>query len=531
MEQPFACTHISTNNGAQDMLQVMSLGRINYAEALDFQKKRVASRRADKVGDTLLLLEHTPVITMGRSGENEHLQVSKEFLRKQGVELFWVERGGMATYHGPGQLVGYPIIKLKEKDLHLYLEKLLNAVAATVAHYGLEVQRSVNGPGIWVNGAKIASVGIAVRQWVTFHGMALNVNTDMEGFRLITPCGNPQERIASLKEILGYHMDFAEVSRVFAHAFAQEFGTAITSDSAIASEQAEKGAQRPAWLTVTLPPSHALHTMQNVESTLDTLQLHTVCQEAMCPNKGECYARGTATFIIMGDVCTRTCRYCAVGKGTPAPLDAAEPMHVAEAVRHMGLKHAVITSVTRDDIVDGGAEHFVQTIQAVRRLSPSTSVEVLVPDFQGRQESLESVCNAAPDVFNHNIETVARLFPRVRPRASYMTSLQVLAYAAKKGLRVKSGIMLGLGETWEEVRATLHDLYTHGCRFLTLGQYLAPSQKHVSIARYVAEDEFDHWKDVALAMGFEGVASAPLVRSSYRAEAMLAGSDCAHHQQ
>ena len=498
-----------SRTGCATPLEILDLGRIEYGEALDFQKNRVSSRINGVTGDTLLLLEHEPVITMGRGGLAEHLHVSEEHLRRQGVGLFWVERGGMATFHGPGQLVAYPIILLHEKDLHLYMEKLLAAVAAVLRGYGLEPQLGVHGPGVWVNGGKIASVGMAVRKWVTFHGMALNVNTDIGWFGLITPCGNPTERITSMRQELGHDVDFAEVSRRFVRAFADEFGF---------SPRPEPQERRPDWLTVRLQPEESV---SPVEDMLSGLHLHTVCQEAMCPNKGECFARGTSTFIILGDVCTRGCRYCAVGKGKPEAPDAAEPYNVAQAVQRMKLRHAVITSVTRDDLPDGGAGHFVAVMKAVRAASPHTSVEVLVPDFQGNRDAIDAVCDVRPDVFNHNLEAVRRIFVQVRPRASYDLSLKVLAHAADRGLRVKSGIMLGLGETWDEIRQTLADLHAHGCRFLTLGQYLAPSTAHVPVARYLAPDEFDHWKRVALNMGFTGVASAPLVRSSYRAEAML----------
>jgi len=499
----------SSQAGCALPLEVLNLGRIEYGEALDFQKSRVDSRIKGVTGDTLLLLEHDPVITMGRGGLTEHLHASEEYLRQQGVGLFWVERGGMATFHGPGQLVAYPIILLREKDLHLYMEKLLAAVAAVLRSYGLEPQLGVHGPGVWVNDGKIASVGMAVRKWVTFHGMALNVNTELNGFGLITPCGNPAERITSMRQELGHEVDFAEVSQRFVRAFADEFGFA---------PRPEPPERRPDWLTVRLQPEKSV---SSVEDMLSGLRLHTVCQEAMCPNKGECFSRGTSTFIILGDICTRGCRYCAVSKGKPEIPDAAEPGNVAHAVQRMNLRHAVITSVTRDDLPDGGAGHFVDVINAVRATSPHTSVEVLVPDFQGDANALNAVCAVRPDVFNHNLEAVRRIFSQVRPRASYDLSLRVLAHAAAKGLRVKSGIMLGLGETWDEIRQTLEDLHAHGCRFLTLGQYLAPSTAHVPVARYLAPDEFDHWKRVALAIGFAGVASAPLVRSSYRAEAML----------
>jgi lipoic acid synthetase len=503
---------IAATVAPQPPLEVLRLGRVPYGEALDFQKDRVEARLAERAPNTLLLLEHEPVVTMGRGGLAEHLHVSEDYLRAHGVELFWVERGGMATFHGPGQLVAYPIIRLRAKDLRWYMETLCGAVAQVLRDYGLTPELGVHGPGVWVNGGKIASVGMSVRRWVTFHGMALNVTTDLNYFRLITPCGNPTERMTSMQEELGRPVDLDEVAERFAAAFAQAFDFAI---------RPEPPARRPSWLTVRLRPAAGV---RPVEELVHGLGLHTVCQEALCPNRGECFSRGTATFIIMGDVCTRGCRYCAVGKGRPAPLDQAEPEHVARAVQRMGLRYAVITSVTRDDLPDGGAGHFVRVIEAVRGVSPETGVEVLVPDFQGDWTALDAVCAARPDVFNHNIEAVRRIFAQVRPRADYECSLDVLARAADWGLQVKSGLMLGLGETWDEIRATLRDLHAHGCRLLTLGQYLAPSKSHVPVARYVAPDEFEHWKRVALALGFTHVASAPLVRSSYRAEAMLGKS-------
>ncbi len=493
----------------QKTLDILPMGLVSYAEALDFQKKRVASRIEGKVNDSLLLVEHHPVVTLGRRAQSSEVHVSEAHLHAQGIDLFSVERGGMATYHGPGQLVAYPIIKLPRKGLAFFMDALLNAIERTVQSFGLPTQRSVNGPGIWVQGAKIASVGIALRKWVTFHGMALNVNTDLQGFSFISPCGNPSERITSLQKELGYDLDMAMVTQRFVDYFAQELDMPLTKEPPV---------RRPPWLKLAAP--HAKEA-KPVARMVEHLHLHTVCQEARCPNKNECFARGTSTFIIMGDVCTRACRYCAVEKGTPRPLDITEPTHVAQAVQQLALQHAVITSVTRDDIADGGAAHFVATIEAVRKHNPQTSIEVLVPDFQGNLQYVQQVCVAKPDMFNHNIETVQRLFPLIRPRASYTDSLKVLAHAAEQGLRVKSGIMLGLGESWDEIRATLQDLYAHGCRYATLGQYIAPSRKHAAVMRYPAPDEFQHWKDVALSIGFIGVAAAPLVRSSYRAEDMM----------
>lgn len=246
--------------------------------------------------------------------------------------------------------------------------------------------------------------------------------------------------------------------------------------------------------------------------------LHTVCQEARCPNLWECYARNTATFLILGDRCTRDCRFCAVAHGTPAPPDPEEPERVARAAAEMGLSYVVITSVTRDDLADGGAAHFAAAIAAVRRHLPQARVEVLIPDFQGRPEALSTVIRAAPDVINHNVETVPRLYPQVRPQADYRRSLALLGRIAASGIPAKSGLMLGLGERAEEVRSVLEELCRAGCRILTLGQYLQPSPAHLPVAAWVPPEEFEAWRRLALAIGFDEVASAPLVRSSYRAE-------------
>ncbi len=490
-------------------LQLLDLGRISYAHAWQFQKLRHDSVLAEEVSDTLLLLEHTPVVTMGRGGLPEHLYVSEAQLAGQGIELFWVERGGMATYHGPGQLVVYPILHLQDRDLHAYMERLLDVLCATVEHFGLACERSLHGPGLWINGAKVASIGMAVRKWVSYHGIALNVCLDLTPFSLISPCGNPAERMTSLEKELGRPITVEEVRPVFVEHFLRVFGYAA---------EPERLDHHPSWLVRRLPSAEQV---AGVAHLMDDLSLHTVCQEAHCPNRQECFARGTSTFLVMGDICTRACRYCAVHKGRPKDLDPEEPQRVAEAVARLRLSTAVITSVTRDDLPDGGAEHFARIVQAIRSVSPGTHIELLVPDFQGRRESILRVCEAAPDMFNHNIEAVRRIFLQVRPRADYDCSLKVLEMAAGQGLRVKSGLMLGLGETWEEIVQTLRDLYDHGCRYLTLGQYLAPSTHHVPMVRYLAPDEFAHWKAVALDMGFLDVASGPLVRSSYRAAAML----------
>ncbi len=254
--------------------------------------------------------------------------------------------------------------------------------------------------------------------------------------------------------------------------------------------------------------------------------LHSVCEEAACPNLGECFSHGTATFMIMGDICTRRCPFCDVAHGKPKPLDAQEPEHLARAIADMGLRYVVVTSVDRDDLRDGGAGHFAACIAAIRRETPATRIEVLVPDFRGRvPAALQALAGHPPDVFNHNLETVPRLYRQARPGADYQNSLDLLKAfkAAHPQVPTKSGLMLGLGENLEEVEQTLKDLREHGCEMLTLGQYLQPSRDHLPVARYVSPEEFDALAATAKALGFASVASAPLVRSSYHADLQAAG--------
>jgi lipoic acid synthetase len=274
----------------------------------------------------------------------------------------------------------------------------------------------------------------------------------------------------------------------------------------------------PEWLRIKLPTSD---TFAQTRSLLDELKLHTVCESAKCPNHWECWGKGTATFMIGGDRCTRACGFCAVSTAKPLPLEADEPLRVAEAARRMLLKHVVITAVARDDLADGGAEHFRQTIEAVRRLNPQIVIEVLVPDFQASDAAIESVLAANPHVFNHNLETVRRLTPAVRHRATYDRSLSVLRKVkARRGatLHTKSGLMLGLGETDNEVVVAMEDLRAAGCDILTLGQYLQPTLKHVPVREYIPPEQFEALGRVARGLGFVHVASGPLVRSSYHAD-------------
>ncbi|HEX3086508.1 MAG TPA: lipoyl synthase [Pyrinomonadaceae bacterium] len=285
---------------------------------------------------------------------------------------------------------------------------------------------------------------------------------------------------------------------------------------------------KPEWLRIKLgDPTNQNHLLKLIEG----LNLHTVCQEAKCPNIFECWSDRTATFMLGGDICTRHCGFCAVGKGAPGSLDSQEPKNVAEAVRHLNLAHTVITSVNRDDLADGGAAHWAETIREVRAVNPGCKVEVLIPDFNGDEAALNAVLDAKPDVLNHNTETIARLYRRVRPDAVYQQSLTLLKRAADRRDReqpemlTKSGIMVGLGETFDEVVELMKDLRAASCNIMTIGQYLQPSARRLPVERYVTPEEFDRWHNIGMEMGFQHVQSSPLTRSSYHAREQANGHE------
>jgi lipoyl synthase len=255
-----------------------------------------------------------------------------------------------------------------------------------------------------------------------------------------------------------------------------------------------------------------------IKQTLEQLDLHTICEEARCPNRWECWNARTATFLILGDTCTRRCHYCSVETGRPAALDQTEPGRVAEAVKALGLRHAVITSVNRDELSDGGAGVFAETIKQTRRLNPTCTIEVLIPDFEGNEEALATVCAERPEILNHNIETVKRLFPALRPQGKYQRSIDLLARGKQLGMTTKSGLIVGMGETLDEAREVMRDLRVVNCDILTIGQYLQPTRDHLPVTRFYDPSEFALLKEEGLAMGFSHIESGPLVRSSYHAE-------------
>lgn len=277
----------------------------------------------------------------------------------------------------------------------------------------------------------------------------------------------------------------------------------------------DKRVRKPEWLKISIGANERYtETKRIVESHC----LHTICSSGRCPNMGECWGKGTATFMIAGDICTRSCKFCNTQTGQPLPLDPDEPAHVAESIALIKLSHAVITSVDRDDLPDLGAAHWAQTIREIKRLNPETTTEVLIPDFQGRKELVDQVIKACPEIISHNMETVKRISPQVRSAANYHTSLEVIRQIAESGITAKSGIMVGLGETPAEVEELMDDLISVGCKILTIGQYLQPTHKHFPVAAYITPEQFAVYKETGLKKGFEQVESAPLVRSSYHAE-------------
>jgi lipoic acid synthetase len=531
------------------------LGRVPYTEAWDLQRA-VASRSDD---DYLLLLEHEPVYTLGSHADRSHVLVDPVSV---GAELIEVDRGGDVTYHGPGQLVGYPVRTVGSGPHHgpEHVRQVEQVVIDALVALGVpaeRVGRMASYPGVWIDPGsdgtgpggprKIAAVGVRTARGRTTHGFALNVTTDLTMFDHIVPCGIQEHPMTSLAAE-GFVVTMAEaVDAVIAAARgvwgpagdvalvtdgaasrATPVGVPVTlvgrSGSALERRMARSGvdpdagvalsARKPEWLRVKATMADGYLGLRHSMRDLD---LVTVCEEAGCPNIYECWADGTATFMINGSRCTRACGFCQVDTRHPLPLDPGEPGRVAAAVARMGRAHAVITCVARDDLADGGAGAFAETIAAVRAASPQTAVEVLISDVKGDAASLRTILEARPDVLNHNIETVARLQRAVRPSAGYARSLTVLARSAEAGLTTKSGIILGMGEREDEVLATLADLAAVGVDIVTLGQYLRPSARHLPVARWWTPDEFDALRAAAMALGFAHVQASPLTRSSYHA--------------
>ena len=515
-------------------LNIRWLGKVPYREALTVQSAmfKHSSRQH------LLMLEHPHVFTYGPSADLEkNLKCDPQ---QVGAELVKVNRGGDITYHGPGQLVVYPILNLAPKhgangpaDMQAYVFNVEQLVIDTLLHLGVQnVGRLVGYPGVWVDvqsdePKKICAIGVRVSRGRTMHGFALNVSTDLTFMREhIVPCGISEHGVTSLHE-LGFDLTVQQVADVVSVLAAQRFAGgefdrhdvvwssgAAAEQSAVASASVQISARKPEWLRPHV--SHGPEVLAT-KKTLRDLNLVTVCEEAGCPNLSECWADGTATMMVLGERCTRACGFCLIDTRKPLAPDANEPLRVAQAVAKMKLEHAVLTMVARDDLADGGMSHVAQCIREIRIASPSTRVETLISDAKGT-DALETLFAERPDVLNHNIETVARLQREVRPSAGYARSLSVLARANAAGLVTKSGFMLGLGETKEEVEATLIDLAAVGVQIVTIGQYLRPSIEHLPVARWADPQEFAYYAKFGVKLGIKHVEASPLTRSSYHAK-------------
>ena len=520
--------------GTDRPFRIRWLGRVRYNDALALQHGVVA-HSAD---DYLLLLEHHAVYTLGRRATTEHLLAPPE---EVGAELVHTDRGGDITFHGPGQLVGYPLLHLAGKgsggmaDPAAYVCSVEDLIIGVCQDLGLsEVGRFDGYPGVWVdptgqNPRKIAAIGVRLSRNRSMHGFALNVDPDMSFFERMVPCGISDYGVTSLAAE-GIEATMEQVAGLVAKRAAALWanGPVERTDVAWAGRPIDVAAftrgegpgepppveRKPDWMKVKLNTGPEYRRLKALMAEQD---LVTVCEEARCPNIFDCWNDGTATFMINGERCTRACGFCLVDTQRPLGLDLDEPRRVAEAVRSMGLTHAVITTVARDDLPDGGAAAMAATIETVRAANPGTRVEALISDCQGDAEDLATIFAARPEVLNHNIETVARLQRQVRPSAGYARSLSVLARAKAAGLVTKSSIIVGLGETDAEVEITMADLAAVGCDIVTIGQYLRPTTNHLVVDRWVEPEVFVYWKAAGEALGIGHVEAGPLTRSSYHA--------------
>lgn len=560
------------------MLRARWLGRVAYAEALDLQRALVSG-----ASDHLLLLEHPHTYTLGVNADRAHVLVDPNTV---GAELVTTDRGGDVTYHGPGQLVGYPIRTVSGRrgggmaDTVAYVHSVEQVLIDALGVLGLtDVGRLDRYPGVWVdpggeNPRKIAAIGVRLNRARSMHGFALNVDPDLTMFDHIVPCGIEDLGVTSLSaegielamrdvvdavvgaasEVWGYGglveradvvwrvpHDGSDLSRFsrgegagdpvrYVGTPRRAEGTSVRlrgrlTEAGVTQPGVPIDAAKPEWMRarVRLGPE-----VLALKRTVRDHQLVTVCEEAGCPNLSECWGEGTATFMLCGERCTRACGFCLVDTRRPGPLDPTEPDRVAAAVSDMGLDFAVLTMVARDDLPDGGAAHVAATVDAIRRVRPGTQVEALTSDFRGSRDALEIVLAAAPDVFNHNLETVARLQRAVRPSAGYARSLTVLARAASAGHVTKSGLVVGMGETFDEVVAAMADLAAVGVQIVTIGQYLRPTSHHLPVARWWTPAEFDQWRRIGVEeLGIAWVESSPFTRASHHAAAAAAGARAA----
>ena len=519
-------------------LQIRWLGKVRYRDALAIQQTINTFER----GNYLLLLEHHPVYTMGIRASKENLKIDPETI---GAELEEANRGGDITFHGPGQLVGYPLLELEGKrgggmaDTAAYIQSIESLLIETCKELGIQkIGRIKRYPGVWVNPdgpepRKIAAIGVRLNKARTMHGFALNVNPNMTFYDHIIPCGITEYGVTSL-EREGINTTMKEVADLISEKAEKIWSQRKASRADVSwrddtrtenpliqiNKDFEKinELQKPQWMKVKLATGPAYRRLKQL---MEEKNLVTVCEEAGCPNIFDCWNDGTATFMIAGDRCTRACGFCLVDTRKPNPLDPQEPKRVASAVEEMGLRHAVVTSVARDDLVDGGAEHFATTVNQIREINPETKIEVLIPDCKGDPEALQIIFETRPDVLNHNIETVPRLQRKVRPSASYARSLAVLSRAKKAGLTTKTSLIVGLGEQESEIDQCLRDLSAIGCDIVTIGQYLKPSPHHLPIKKWVTPDSFKRWEQIGKDLGISHVEASPLTRSSYHARQAL----------
>ncbi len=542
-------------------LHVRWLGKVRYQDANALQHG-LYNQASD---DHLLLLEHPHVYTLGMRASMEHVLVDPASV---GAELIRTDRGGDVTYHGPGQLVGYPILQLPGKgggtmaDSVAYVTSVEQLIIDSLADLDLLADRLPGFPGVWVGTAtdrprKICAIGVRLNRGRTLHGFGLNVDPDLAMFGHIIPCGIPDKAVTSIRQE-GISASMAEVVDVVTARAVERWGkggsdrhdvvwrhqvsdlapfsrgegpgelpgqgTSVRLRGRLADAGVVQGLaigeRKPEWMRAKVKMGDDY---LRLKKTMRDLNLVTVCEEAGCPNIYECWSDGTATFMINGERCTRACGFCLVDTRHPAPPDADEPERVAAAVEQMGLSYVVLTTVARDDLADGGASQFAATIAAIRRRTPAIQVETLISDCKGDPASLDLIFGARPAVLNHNMETVPRLQRAVRPSASYARSLAVLARAKDAGLTTKSSLIVGMGETFDELVGTLVDLRGIGVDIVTIGQYLRPTSNHLPVARWWTPDEFAELKRIGEAMGIGHVESSPLTRSSYHAR-QAAGS-------
>ena len=530
------------------MLRVRWIGRVAYREVLAVQNALFEHGHEQH----LLLLEHPHVFTYGPRAElDKNLKCDPA---EVGADFVAVKRGGDITYHGPGQLVGYPILNLENAiGATAHVCSVEQLVIDALTALGVKNAGRLSGfAGVWLDAdndrrRKISAIGVRLAHGRTMHGFALNVDPDMTFMRQhIVPCGVAEYPVTSLKEE-GIDVSMQDVVKIVSRLAIERWGGGEAEQQEVAwvhrpedlsrfsrgegpgepvrmlGRLADAGVdggvdlseRKPEWLR---PKVQIGTEVLKIKRTLSELKLVTVCEEAGCPNLSECWKDGTATFMVLGERCTRACGFCLVDTRKPELPEADEPQRVAEAVASMGLTHAVLTMVARDDLADGGFAHVAECVRAIRERNPLTRIETLVSDAKGDVASLQLLFDARPDVFNHNIETVARLQRAVRPSAGYARSLGVLAAAKAAGLVVKSGLVLGMGETSEEVDGCLADLAGIGVNIVTIGQYLRPTTHHTPVARWIHPDEFTRWKQVGESLGIGHVESSPLTRSSYHAK-------------